>query len=174
MLQRGRLVCGQIEYRFDCHPLLFHLPQVTFSALGDRVFFVSGEDVHVVDLRTGRGDVLLSSGSGPVHAFCESPDGARLAVACEDGSLRVVTANEVRHLTGHDGAVVDCAFLDDDTPVSLGKDGSLRVWVDDRVRAVFVGRTPLTAFAVDPSGDRILASDTAGSVYLLAPQGLPV
>ncbi|RDV10468.1 DUF4062 domain-containing protein [Arthrobacter sp. RT-1] len=172
LLRRGRLVCGQVEYRFDCDPHQFHLPQVSFSQDASRVLFVSGEDLHVLDLRTGLGDVLLSSGGGLVHAFCESPSGTRIVVACEDGSLREVSADDVRHLTGHEGPVVDCSFLDDDMPLSLGRDGTLRVWADGRVRAVFVGRTPLTAFAVDPSENRILASDSAGAVYLLAPQNL--
>jgi hypothetical protein len=76
----------------------------------------------------------MSTGTGPVHEY-----------------------------RGHDGPVIDCAWLGD-VPLSLGRDGSLRP--SGPAQAVFVGTTAITAFSV---GERILAADAAGRVYVLAP-----
>ena len=169
VLERDRLRVDDDEYRFDAGPGPVHLPQVAFSLDGDRVVFIAGARLHVYERARRRGEVLLDGAGVVLHAFCSSQDGTRLAVACDDGSLRIVSANGVRRLVGHDGPVVDCAFLGDDV-LSLGRDGSLRVWRGDAVVAVLVGRTPLSAFAVSASGDRLVACDTAGEVYLLAPR----
>ncbi len=68
-----------------------------------------------------------------VSAVALSPDGTKLALAGNDGSLRLVTAVEFKELgkfeSGHQGAVSGLAFnANGQTLASVGADRTLRYW----------------------------------------------
>jgi WD40 repeat protein len=172
VLQPGRLLLHHpdgpaYQWEFECNSAKFHLPQCHFSTLRPpTILFICGPRLYAARAAWSELAVLYTSKGGPLNAFSESPDGARIAVARDDGV--VVVASRVappQELRGHDGPVADCGWAGDDL-VSLGRDGTLRLWRDGVTAAVFAGATAITAFWAD---DRIVAADAAGRVYTLAP-----
>jgi len=69
---------------------------------------------------------------GPILALALSPDGSRLAVACEAGDVRVYSTEDARllaRLTGHQGGVYAVQFTPDGAQVVTGGfDGQLRFY----------------------------------------------
>ena len=87
-------------------------------------------DVRVWELSVGDVYRTLTGAGGVVRALATSPDGARVVGAAADGSVHVwllATQARERALAGHVGGAVGVA-LDDDTLLSLGRDGVLRRW----------------------------------------------
>jgi WD40 repeat protein len=68
----------------------------------------------------------------PVRALASSPDGARIAAGCDDGSLVCLSAadlSELWALPAHDGRVHRVTWSEDGRNlVSAGEDGLVRVW----------------------------------------------
>jgi WD40 repeat protein/tRNA A-37 threonylcarbamoyl transferase component Bud32 len=93
-----------------------------------------------------------------------SPDGRRIAVAGEDGSLSlwdVASGREVKRLLGHKGPVV-CLTFDRDGRriVSGGYDKTIRIWDAETgvVLAVLQGHSErVTDVAFSPAGDQVLS-----------------
>ncbi len=107
---------------------------------------------------------------GEVHALAVSPDGARVAAGCKDGSVRVFecgTGKCGHALEGHRGYVRAVAFASAGEVVSAADDGSVRVW-DTRS-----GRSVLTldghlggvlAIAVSPDDGSVVSGGRDGTV----------
>jgi WD40 repeat protein len=146
-------------------------PQCSFSRDGRRVHFVWGERLFVVEVATGKILSVLENLGARLLCHCESQDGARLAAGGDGGVLIAWNrhSGEIRRYLGHDGQVVDCAWLPTGELVSIGADSTLRLWSIDseRARAVFVAGNALAAFCASGRRNRILATDIQGSVYLL-------
>jgi WD40 repeat protein len=66
-----------------------------------------------------------------IYEIAWSPDGSRIATASADGTCcicDVQTTNTVIRFSGHSRSVSAVGFLDNETVVSGGADGSLRIW----------------------------------------------
>jgi WD40 repeat protein len=105
---------------------------------------------------------------GPVRAVAFSPDGARVATGCGDGSARVFDAKTGQELArlNHDGPVRAVAFSPDGTRVATGAhDGSARVLDagagQELARLDHVG--PVRAVAFSPDGTRVATGCGDGS-----------
>jgi WD40 repeat protein len=114
------------------------------------------------DLADGR--ALQIPSAVHVGALACSPDGSRLAAACEDRAVRVwdlETGSELTTLTGHSGEVLCCAYSPDGTLlVSGGDDGTLRFWDATRLEpAVPTMRhqDPIWACAFSHDGERLVS-----------------
>jgi WD40 repeat protein len=179
VVQRGRLRVWRltsppsevITADFPCEKHTYHLPQCGFSKDGRRVFLISARDLYAVDLADGSVR-RWSGGGGDLAAFCESPGGERLLATGQDGALYLwhIDGSEAPgRFAGHDGEAVDGAFIDEDTLVSIGDDGSLRVWStrSRRQLAVFAGETSMAAFALSPAGKEVVTADVGGQAYIL-------
>ena len=142
-----------------------------FSADGRRLRLAVGPAVIEFD-REG-GQRRLHAGDSPVSAFCESPDGKLLLAAHADGHLQLWDAHSgvpLRRYDAHRGDAVDTVFVDPQCFVSIGRDGTLRLWrsMRGRCEAVFVARAALAAVDASHRRHRLLAVDVQGNAYWLS------
>ena len=113
--------------------------------------------------------------TGPVVSLAVSPDGATLASASWDHSLRLwpLAGGAARVLEGHSQNVNGVAFLPDGRSlVSAGYDATLRIWPLRQAGAPLIKTlpSPLNSVAVAPDGE-IVAAGADGKLYFLAPAG---
>jgi WD40 repeat protein len=146
--------------------------QCSYALDGRSVRVAVGSEVWEISTQGRQAARTLAGAGAEIVAFSESPAGATLAAACADGTLCAwdLSTGEVRGTyAGHHGRAVDCAFVAADELVSIGADGTLRLWsiAGDEPLAVFVADTALAALATSPARGRILAVDTNGRPYFL-------
>ncbi len=150
--------------------LLFHDDQVdAVASLPDGRFASAGADGRIAIWEDGRSAPVsvLEGHTGPVAALAVSPDGATLASASWDASVRLwpLSGGEPLVLEGHRGNVNAVAFLSDGTLASAGHDAAVILWPPERdatpVRADMP--VPLSAL-VATADDRLFAGGVDGKV----------
>jgi WD40 repeat protein len=122
----------------------------------------------------GVGILRTLAGHANGVSYCAfSPDGAFLATASHDRTLRVwnmSTARTVKILSGHAEAVSACAFSPDgQSLVSAGHDRTARVWdvATGAERAVLTGHTDrVSSCAFSPDGSLVATASHDGTVRL--------
>jgi WD40 repeat protein len=133
-------------------------------------------DVRLRDLETGQ-ERVLEGHRGLVVAVAWSSDGATLASASEDGTLRLWTraGAPLASFVAHAGkAVLAVAFLPDGHAVaSVGYDGTLRLHDPhgQELRAFTAEDRRLVALAVAPDGAELAAGGSDGRVWLWRADG---
>jgi cytochrome c len=175
--------------------LRFHDGAVNAAVmLGDGRAATAGEDGRIAIWRFGREepDAVLAGHGAPVVALAVAPDGASIASASWDHTVRVWPlagggggggsggsggggGGAPRVLEGHAQSVNAVAFLPDGRVVSAGYDASIRIWslvVPAEAPNIIALPTPLNAVAVAPDGE-ILAAGADGRVHFLRPTGEP-
>jgi WD40 repeat protein len=100
-----------------------------------------------------------------------SPDGTRVATACQDGTARVFDASSgrlIHELRGHSDICWQVAYSPDGTMLASGsQDRTVRVWDAATGRLLITLPHPSTVFGVDfSSNGRLLASSSSGAVKL--------
>jgi cytochrome c len=145
--------------------------------LKDGRIATAGADAHIAIWTQGQPqpDLVLDGHSGPIVALALSPDGATLASASWDHTVRLWPLNggAPRVLEGNAMNVNGVAFSPDGRDlVSAGYDATLRVWRLGDHGGVSVHNlpTPLNNVAIAPDGE-IVAAGADGKVFFLSPQG---
>lgn len=135
----------------------------------------AGQDGRIGLFADGDAPVALGRHEAPAVAVAVAPDGASVATASWDGTVRVTPlgGGEPRVLSGHDGNVNAVAYLPDGRLVSAGYDMSLRLWPaagEDGPAAVIRLNQPLNALAVADDGE-IVAAGADGMIRFFDGEG---
>ncbi|MFG1682761.1 NB-ARC domain-containing protein [Nonomuraea sp. NPDC049269] len=113
--------------------------------------------------------------AGEVHAAAMSPDGAWLASASEDGTVRLCEADGSERATlSHKTAVLAVAISPDSTWLASGSyDGTVRLWeADGSERATLAGHTDwVSALVISPDGAWLASASEDGTVRLWGVDG---
>ena len=158
--------------------LRFHADAVNaVILLRDGRAATAGADGRIAIWTAGRAepDAVLEGHTAPIAALAVSPDGATLASASWDQTLRLwpLAGGAPRVLEGHTQNVNGVAFAADGrTLVSVSYDQSVRIWPLSGASApsVVAMPTPLNAVAVGSDGE-IAAGGADGKVYFLTGAG---
>ena len=123
-----------------------------------------------------RPDAVLEGHTAPIAALAVSPDGATLASASWDQTVRLwpLVGGVPRVLDGHTQNVNGVAFAQDGlTLVSVSYDQSVRIWSlsEQSVPTVVAMPSPLNAVAVANDGE-IAAGGADGKLYFLTGAGV--
>lgn len=158
--------------------LRFHADAVNAVVLlGDGRAATAGADGRIAIWTAGKAepDTVLEGHTAPIAALAASPDGATLASASWDQTLRLwpLAGGAPRLLEGHTQNVNGVAFAPDGrTLVSVSYDQSVRIWPLSGPSAptVVAMPSPLNAVAIGGDGE-IAAGGADGRVYFLAGNG---
>ena len=162
-------------------PLTWRAGNSGFDPQESRFLVAAGPVVYSLPLLPSAtvsfyGEEDFSDEAVAVRAFSPSPDDADLAVAYDNGTIKVFDADArtVRAAwRAHRGEVIDCCYMDESTLLSIGVDGTLKLWktTGEGPRAVFVARNALAAFDTDARSRRVVALDVHGTAYSLVVDG---
>jgi cytochrome c len=155
----------------------FHDDAVNAVALlRDGRAVTAGADGRIALWREGSAlpDTVLEGHTAPIVALAVSPDGAWLASAAWDHTVRLwpLGGGSPRVLEGHNQNVNGVAFTaDGKAVVSAAYDLTLRVWpLDGAAPTIVTLPTPLAGVAVASDGE-IVAAGANGVVYFLDAAG---
>ena len=138
----------------------------TFSPDGRHVATASDDGrLRIRDARTGEeiGDPVRVL-DRPLQSARYSRSGRELVTTAADGVVRVFDAGGaglLDELRGHGGPVYSAAFAGDGTLVSGGADGTLRVWMPRRRRALAANAASVPGF----TGDLVVWGALDGSLH---------
>ena len=158
--------------------LRFHSDAVNAVAwLSDGRTATAGADGRIAIWTSGKAepDAVLEGHTAPIVALATSPDGAMLASASWDHTVRLwpLGGGAPRVLEGHTQNVNGVAFAADGrTLVSVSYDQSVRIWPlsGSQTPTVVAMPTPLNSVAVGGDGE-IAVGGADGKVYFLAADG---
>jgi cytochrome c len=157
--------------------LRFHSDAVNAVAfLKDGRMATAGADARIAVWTAGRQqpDQIFDGHRAPVAGLAVSPDGASLASASWDHTVRLwsLADGAQRVLEGHTQNVNGVAFAPDGKSlVSVGYDLAVRIWpVAGGAPATITLPSPLNAVAIAPDGE-IATGGADGKVWLLTSEG---
>jgi cytochrome c len=136
----------------------------------------AGADARIAIWTQGRQqpDQVFEGHRGPIVSIAVSPDGARLASASWDHTVRIWSLGDGRQqvLEGHAQNVNGVAFSPDGRSlVSVGYDRELRIWpLMGGTSNVITLASPLNAVAVAPDGE-IVTGGADGKLRFLTSEG---
>jgi cytochrome c len=146
--------------------------------LNDGRIVSSGEDARIAVWNRGESEpsLVLAGHNAPVAALGIAPDGASLASASWDHTVRLwplARTGNPRVFEGHTQGVNGVAFSPDGTAlITAGYDATLRIWplLRDAPAVATTLPAPLNTVVVAPDGE-IITAGADGKIYLLSAAG---
>ena len=147
---------------------------LAYSPDGQRVYSVNASGL-LVALKANDGATIFSveDAPGKANRVCTNPDGTRLVVGCEDGTIRVSDAQSgslLQTLTGHERGVLGVDCSPNGTRIcSTSRDSTLRIWELDtgQCETVLRGHTnTVDSCAYHPDGSQLASSSWDGTVVV--------
>jgi len=130
------------------HTMKYLAETMAFTADGTRLVTAGSDGTHVWDVRSWERTVAFEGHAGRVVVAALAPDGATVATAGTDRTVRLwdpANGNERLTLQGHEQEVTDITFSDDGTKlVTAGLDGVARVWALDLDDLMAIAEDKLT------------------------------
>ncbi|WP_322763234.1 pentapeptide repeat-containing protein, partial [Frankia sp. Cr2] len=145
------------------------------AVLGGRLGPAAGAPELAAAAVAGRdpAQAVPRSATAPQNAVAFSPDGAILASACDDGTVRLwetTTGRELRSLTGHSGPVWSVGFSPDGAILaSAGDDGTVRLWettTGEQLRTLTGHTDRVWSVGFSPDGTILASAGDDGTVWL--------
>jgi len=136
--------------------------------------------VRMLDASNGRLLQKLYEHSASVNACSISPDGSMVLSGSSDKKLIVWDRNigeKINTLERHTAEIVECTWSQDNRRIISGShDRTVRIWDmnQDFGPLIFPTFGNISAIECSPSGDDIAVADTAGRIYLLRPENIPI
>jgi len=174
-------ICWSLASNAAKQVLRFHADAVNAVALlREGRAATAGADGRIAIWTLGKAepDSVLDGHTAPIAALAVSPDGATLASASWDQTIRLwpIAGGAPRVLEGHSQNVNGVAFAPDGrTLVSVSYDRSVRIWPlsAPSTPTVVAIPSPLNAVAIGGDGE-IAAGGADGRLYFLTAGGAPI
>jgi WD40 repeat protein len=154
---------GTLERTITCHDA--SVMRVNWLGDGSRLVSVDREgDLCLSDATTGTLLKKIPSHHAIPHDLAWSPNGRKLAIACEDSHVRVwnIEQRQVISFSGHDGKSLSLAWSSDGEYLASGSaDGEIQIrHIDSKkiLRILHQKDTPVNALAWSPNKNGLLAS----------------
>jgi WD40 repeat protein len=165
-LGSGSLVDDPIILRHESVPYA-----LAFSPDGKRLACAGHHSVTLWSASSAEYALLARREGATYRCLAFSPDGATLALGCDDGSVRLVdgeTAEEWAVLREHTDVVRSLAFSPDGSMlVSSGQDRRIMLWdaiEGTRIRSIGrSGPNPVQVVAFSPRGDQVAVGELSGN-----------
>jgi WD40 repeat protein/serine/threonine protein kinase len=150
---------------------------VAFSPDRQRIAFLEGERIHVLDLTTGSEIAVLEAFQGGTWSLAFSPDGKLLAAgpssaetSTEIKLFSLASGQELRRLVGHVSWVPALTFTPDGRQlVSAGADQTVRIWdvAQGREQVALHGHlSEIYRVAVSSDGNTIVSGCKDGTILV--------
>jgi hypothetical protein len=113
---------------------------------GKKIAYSGNNDIHVLDVGTGKNILLLTGHTGSVRAITLTPDGNHLVSGSSDKSIRfweLETGRELLTLTGHTDAIKVLAVTPNGKQLITGSsDNTYKIWDISGGRELFSFEEP--------------------------------
>jgi WD40 repeat protein len=169
----------------ELHGALRNVPVAVWSRDGKKIAAASSDGTaRLWDAATGNQVAIMIGHTNEVTSVAFNPAGDAVVSTSADHTARVWGATPDKGgrllsvLAGHTSTVTSASFSSDGRSVlTAADDGTARLWdpgSEPNLEVVFDAANPLTAFAVNAAGDRILIGDHDGQVRVLSLPGARV
>jgi WD40 repeat protein len=125
---------------------------IDFDPAGDGIVTARAGVGGIWDVEEGEQLVRLTGHTGDIYETAFSNDGALVATASYDGTVRVWDATSGTQrlvLRGHDAIVTEVAFSPDGSRLVSGADGTVRVWALDLDDLIAIAQDEVTRQLTD-------------------------
>ncbi len=177
LLERWDLEAGEERASVATSLLTSHLPKELLIAQNGEVVVSRGGEGNLVVWNLGSGQVDVIAGL-EVEGAAVSPDGARVAIALGDRTVRVweAASRSTREALRHDDLIYQLTFSPDGSQLaSCSFDRTVRLWnVESGRRRVLRGHgREVTAIAFSPDGGSLASVGADGTMRLWRLAALP-